>query len=128
MYQPSQHEADDGIDQAEDDGVARHRLEIFPAELECAMQVGNTDGANDGSPRRIGSTDICDISLRLHGHGRCLPLRQRPQSCATRRAPLRRSRKAITIRLDAKETELAMSRTVESSVLPIVVIVLLKLR
>src|SRR5436190_24155137 len=112
MYQPCQHEADDRIDQAEDDGMARHGLEVFPAKLERAMQVGNTDGADDGSSRRIGATDICDISLMLRGHGRCLPLRQRPQSCATRRAPLRRSRKAITIRPGAKETELAMSQTI----------------
>jgi len=44
-------------------------------------------------------------------------------------AQLRRSRKAITIRPDAmRKTELAVSRTVERSVLPIVAIVLLKLR
>jgi hypothetical protein len=41
---------------------------------------------------------------------------------------MRRSRKAITIKTSAKETELAMSRTVGEMVLPIVAIVLLKLR
>jgi len=43
-------------------------------------------------------------------------------------ALLRRSRKAITIRPDAQETELAMSRTVGEMILPIATIVSLKLR
>src|SRR5205085_4546681 len=112
VHQPRQHEADDRIDHAEDDGMARHRLEIFPAALERAVQVGNTDGADDGASRRAGCIDICDISLNWRGHGRCLPLRQRPQFRATRRALLRRSPQAITIRPGAQETELAVSRTV----------------
>jgi len=43
-------------------------------------------------------------------------------------ALLRRSRKSIAIIPDAKETELAMSRTVDKMILPIVAVVLLKLR
>src|SRR5262245_26208975 len=129
MHHSRQHEANDGIDQAEENGMAGHGLEIFPAKLQRTMQVGNADAANDGYSRRVGGSDICDISLIWRGHGRRLPLRRRPQSRATRRALLRRSRKAITIRPETrKETELAMSRTVGVSVLPIAGLVLLKLR
>ena len=40
--------AEDRIDHAEDDGVAWHRLEILPAELQGAMQIGKADGADFG--------------------------------------------------------------------------------
>ena len=39
-------EAKHRIDHAEDDGVARDGLEIFPADLQRPMQVGKTDGAD----------------------------------------------------------------------------------
>src|SRR5260370_19192736 len=61
----------------EDDGVARHRLEIFPAEPERFIQVGNADGADDrrsrGVLRRL--SQWCDIARVCRCHVRRLPYR-----------------------------------------------------
>ena len=75
MNESREHQAEYRIDHAQDDGVARDRLEIFPAQLQRPMQVGQANGPDDGSRRAIlgGSVGVCDISLILRGHGRRLP-------------------------------------------------------
>ena len=44
--QPSQDHADDGIDQAQEHGVGRHRQEIGDAPFERVPEVGQTDLAD----------------------------------------------------------------------------------
>ena len=79
--------------------MAWHGLEILPAELQRAMQIGNTDACGSPAlPRLPLCTDICDIALIWSALILALPwslspFGQRPQSCATRRAQMRRSRK-----------------------------------
>ena len=47
------HKAEHRIDYAKNDGVARHRLEILPAEPQRVVQIGQTDPADDGRSRAV---------------------------------------------------------------------------
>src|SRR5260370_34006543 len=85
----------------EDDGVARHRLEIFPAEPERFRQVGNADGADDrrsrGVLRRL--SQLCDVARVWCCHGRGLPYGIGLSSRGRGHGPFAET---ITIRPDAK--------------------------
>src|SRR6185437_9052260 len=74
-----QRQAEHRIDHAQDDGVARYRLEILPAEPQRGVQVGQADGADNRRGRGIGCgpANWCDIALVGCRHVvspfRCLP-------------------------------------------------------
>ncbi len=49
--QAIEHEADDGIDQAQEHRVAGHRAEIVEAAHQRVLQIVQADGANRGTGR-----------------------------------------------------------------------------
>src|SRR6202022_2215705 len=66
---------ENGINHAQDNGVAWYGLEIFPAQAQRGAQVGQADFAND---KRGGDAEhfwfrIYDVVGILCGHGRSLP-------------------------------------------------------
>jgi len=63
-HRACQHEAEDRIDRAQDDGVTRHGLEIFPPKSKRVVQIGNADAINRRARRcwGIGVNERCDIA------------------------------------------------------------------
>ena len=98
-----QHQSEHRIDHAEDDGVARHRLEILPAKPQRLVQIGKPDVSDDGSSRLIlcGLSHWTDIAGIWCGHGRYLPCRSGRISRPFERAGGRLA-ETIAIRPDAK--------------------------
>src|ERR1700736_6006424 len=118
-----QHQAEHRIDHAEDDGVAWHRLEIFPTEPKRLVQVGQADGPDDGRSRVVLGAVLRrfsrgrDIAGVWCGHGRYLP-------CRGGRISRRSSAQAAFLgndhdqaRREDRKPKLAMSRTEPSAYL-----------
>ena len=117
-HRARQHQAEHRIDHAEDDGVARHRLEILPAEPQRLVQVGQADGSDDrcsrGVLRRL--SQWRDIAWDMVWPWSLSPLPQRPQFRAGRSAQA-----AVCgndhdqARREDRKPKLAMSRTEPSA-------------
>ena len=70
MNESREHQAEYRIDHAQNDGVARDRLEIFPAAFERVVQIGELDGSDYRSSRICGLGHCGDIALVECDHGR----------------------------------------------------------
>ena len=99
-HRTRQHQSEHRIDHAQNDGVARHRLEILPAQPQRRVQVGQTDGPDDwrGRDFRRGRAEGVtlpgyDVAISLS------PFWRRPARLAGCKRP---SAETITIRPDAK--------------------------
>ncbi len=69
-HRAGEHEAEHRVDHAEDDGVARNGLEVFPATPERVLQIGQSDGSDHRSSRIRGLGHPGDVALIECGHGR----------------------------------------------------------
>ena len=116
-HRARQHQSEHGIDHAEDDGVARNSLEVFPAELQRPMQVGEADGSDHWRSRGILSAlrQRCDTALNWSaliwsGHGRRLPLAAAFRALLGRKRAVSKNEHDQARRAD-RSVKLAMSRT-----------------
>src|SRR5262249_23918416 len=106
---PEQDKSEDGIHHAQDNGVGRNGLDIFPAEAQRAAEVGKADladnkGGRDAKQLQLGPCKYCGHDSGLLARGR----RRTERPTKTRAIRLMRENRDVESgKSDSTEKELA---------------------
>jgi len=111
-----QNQSEHRVDHAQENGVARHRLEILPPLQQRLLEIGKTDGPDDRSGRILCRRDLCgDIALIGTGHGHKLPCRGGRNS---RHIAARAAADGTIVTLTRRETRSGPCRELQSEHTP----------